>query len=187
MRGAGVERAAWVGHSFGARLALDVSDAAPALVEQLVLLDPVLTLDPSTALELGEAARADRSFASREEALARRAEEEPRAPGEMLVEELEQHLAEDADGRLRWRYSQAAVVAMYGELAAPADPVRHVVPTLLVRGAGSEFVSDAHVEELARMLGRALEVVTVPGGHIVLWDAFDETAAAVEGFLLRAA
>jgi hypothetical protein len=25
--------------------------------------------------------------------------------------------------------------------------------------------------------------VTVPGGHIVMWDAFDETADAILGFL----
>ena len=28
-----------------------------------------------------------------------------------------------------------------------------------------------------------LEVVTVPGRHIVLWDAYDQTADAVEMFL----
>ena len=25
--------------------------------------------------------------------------------------------------------------------------------------------------------------ITVPGGHIVMWDAFDETAEAILGFL----
>ena len=28
-----------------------------------------------------------------------------------------------------------------------------------------------------------LQLVTVPGGHIVMWDAFDETADAILGFL----
>jgi hypothetical protein len=27
------------------------------------------------------------------------------------------------------------------------------------------------------------ELVTVPGGHIVMWDAFEETAAAMLAFL----
>jgi hypothetical protein len=27
------------------------------------------------------------------------------------------------------------------------------------------------------------ELVTVPGGHIVMWDAFDETASATLAFL----
>jgi hypothetical protein len=37
----------------------------------------------------------------------------------------------------------------------------------------------------ARVLGKQLELVGVPGGHVVYWDAFDETAAAIEKFLFR--
>jgi lipase len=182
---AGVGSTTWIGHSFGARLALDVSDDAPELVERLVLLDPALTLDPPLALELAEAERPERSFATRDEALARRAVEEPRASPDVLAEELEQHLVECDDGLFRYRYCQSAVVAMYGDLAAKAGTVRNTVPTLLVRGAVSEFVPDAHVEALGQTFGELLEVVTVSGGHIVLWDAFDETAVAVERFLRR--
>jgi hypothetical protein len=40
---------------------------------------------------------------------------------------------------------------------------------------------DAHREAL----GDLLEVVVVPGGHTVLWDALEETAAAVAGFLAQ--
>ncbi len=179
----GSERAAWVGHSFGARLAVEVAAAAPALVERLVLLDPALFVEGPTALELAEIARADRSFACRAEARERRAAEEPRAPDAFIDEELGQHLVGGSDGRLRYRYCQAAVVAMYGEVAAPPPPVPSGLPTLLVRGAESEFVADEHVAALQDALGAALEVVTVPGGHIVLWDAFAETADAVERFL----
>ena len=35
------------------------------------------------------------------------------------------------------------------------------------------------------MLGGRLEVAGVPGGHVVYWDAYEETAAVVEEFLLR--
>ena len=31
--------------------------------------------------------------------------------------------------------------------------------------------------------GDLLEVVTVPGGHTVLWDALDETSGAIARFL----
>ena len=182
-----IRRAAWVGHSFGGRLALGVAEAAPALVERLVLLDPALALEGAVALDLAEAERADRSFATREEAWGRRAEEEPRAPGNFLDEELDQHLVASSDGRLRYRYCQSAVVAMYGELAGSRNAVAAAVPTLLVRGAESEFVTDADAEALRTALGGRLEAVTVPGGHIVLWDAFAETADAVEEFLARPA
>jgi lipase len=182
-----IRRAAWVGHSFGGRLALSLAEAAPALVERLVLLDPALALEGAVALDLAEAERADRSFATREEAWARRAEEEPGAPGNVLDEELDQHLVASSDGRLRYRYCQSAVVAMYGELADSRNTVAAAVPTLLVRGAASEVVTDADVEALRTALGGRLEAVTVPGGHIVLWDAFAETAGAVEEFLARPA
>jgi hypothetical protein len=34
-----------------------------------------------------------------------------------------------------------------------------------------------------RALGDLLTLKVVPGGHSVLWDAFDETAAAIDAFL----
>ena len=55
-------------------------------------------------------------------------------------------------------------------------------PTLLIRGRDSEVVPEAAVEMV--LAGDAgLQVVTVPGGHIVMWDAFDETASAMLAFL----
>jgi surfactin synthase thioesterase subunit len=44
-------------------------------------------------------------------------------------------------------------------------------------------VSGGELEAYRDALGDRLEVVVVPGGHLLLWDAFDETAAAVEEFL----
>ena len=35
----------------------------------------------------------------------------------------------------------------------------------------------------ALALGDRLETVPVPGGHMVIWDAYDETADAVVAFL----
>ena len=40
----------------------------------------------------------------------------------------------------------------------------------------------AVVEALRTELA-GLEVVTVPGRHVVLWDAYEETADAIETFL----
>jgi pimeloyl-ACP methyl ester carboxylesterase len=33
------------------------------------------------------------------------------------------------------------------------------------------------------VLGDGIEVVEVPGGHMVFWDAYEQTAAAVVRFL----
>jgi len=61
------------------------------------------------------------------------------------------------------------------------------VPTLLVLGEQSYLPYDHLLDAHREALGDLLEVVTVPGGHSVLWDALDETAAAVAAFLERSA
>jgi lipase len=188
------EPAIWIGHSFGGRLAVELLFQAPERTAAAILLDPALRVPPKRALELADEERRDRSYASIEEALAWRRSTAERAPDEALEEELREHLVESPDGRLRFRYSQSAVVAMYGELAAPPPTAATpFVPTgrpppdvLVVRGEASDITRDEDLASLARWFGNGLEVVTVPGGHIVLWDAFEETAAAIETFVSRA-
>jgi lipase len=181
----GVRPASWLGHSFGGRLILEVGDVAPELVERAVLLDPAIRIQPERALELAESERAEKAFSSVDEAIEKRIETAPlyRTPRVLLEEEMREHLTESRDGRLRYRYCQSAVVAMYGELAG-ADAFDFArVPTLLVVGADSGLVTESQVTTLRDALAEELTVVTVPGGHIVLWDAFDETADAIDAFL----
>ena len=179
---AGVERATVVGHSFGGRLALELT--ARGAVDRSVLLDPAVWVPPPIALERAQGLVRDRSFANEEEALAERRPLSPLAPRELLDEEFRQHLVLSEDGRLRFRYSTAAVIAAYGELAKPPpDWARVQVPTLLVVGADTDVAPAAVVEALRFELGDLLTVVIVPGRHVVLWDAFEETADAIEAFL----
>lgn len=175
----------WLGHSFGGRLAFEHAATHPAAVDRLVLLDPAILLPPHVALWAAENARPERRYTSFEEAIDRRYEESQLhgAPRPLVEAELRGHLAEEADA-WRYRYTQSAVVAAYGEMATeppPFDAVR--IPTLLVLGGDSylpyHHLLDAHTSAL----GDLLEVVTVPGGHTVLWDALEETAAAVARFL----
>jgi len=101
-----------------------------------------------------------------------------------VVDELRDHLVAGDDGRYRYRYCQAAVVAAYGELASEPPPFEHArVPTLLVLGETSYLPYDHLLDAHRSALGDLLEVVVVPGGHTVLWDALDESAAAVSAFL----
>jgi hypothetical protein len=46
-------------------------------------------------------------------------------------------------------------------------------------------VREDQLEEYPTVLGDGLELVSVPGGHVVYWDAFEPTADAVEKFLIR--
>jgi lipase len=182
----GIERAVLIGHSFGGRLAMELAARRPDLVDRLLLLDPVIWVPPPIALERAELERADRSFASVEEAIELRAESGRlhHTPRELLEEEMAEHLVPSDDGRLRYRYAQSSVVAAFGEMAKSPPPFEKLrLPTLLVRGAQTDVVPDLFVEVYCEGLGDLLEVGTVPGGHHVLWDAFAETADTVEKFL----
>jgi lipase len=173
-----------IGHSFGARLALELAARRPGLVERLVLLDPAVRLAPHIAHWASENGRPERRYASFEEAIDRRYEESQlhRAARDLVEDELRGHLVEHDDG-WRYRYSQSCVVTAYAELATEPPAFADVrVPTLVVLGSDSYLPYDL-VDDHRAALGGLLEVVTVPGGHTVLWDALDETAGAVERFL----
>ena len=100
----------------------------------------------------------------------------------LVAEEVPGQLERGEDGLWRGRYARSAVVAAYGEMAKRPALERVAAPTLLIRGQDSEVVPEAAVElVLDAMPG--CKIVTVPGGHIVMWDAFDETASAIFSFL----
>jgi lipase len=182
----GVEPAILLGHSFGGRLAFELAARFPGLATRLVLLDPAILIPPHVALLAAENARKERAYVSFDEGIDRRFEESQlqRAPRELLEEELAVHLVLDDDGLYRYRYSQSAVVAAYGEMASQPPPFEDVhVPTLLVVGERSYVPYDHLLEAHQAALGELLEVRVLPGGHTVLWDALEETVDAVAGFL----
>lgn len=180
------EPAAWLGHSFGGRIAYETAAAAPDRVERLVLLDPAIRIPPHVGLAAAENARRDRSYVSFEEGIDRRYEESvlTTAPRALVEEELATHLVPDDDGRFRYRYCQSAVVAAYGEMTREPPPFERVrIPTLLVLGETSYLPYDELLDAHAAALGDLLEVATLAAGHTVLWDALDDTLGAVERFL----
>ena len=178
------EPATWIGHSFGGRLTVEVTARRPDLVEQAILLDPALWVPPDDGEEIARAELAKTPYHSREEALAARAAGLERTPPEFLEEEMREHLVEQAEGGWFYRYSREAVATAYREMGTfpPRwDALR--VPTLLVVAEHEKLVSAAEVELYRTALGELLTVVVVPGGHIVLWDAYEETATAIDAFL----
>lgn len=182
----GARPATIVGHSFGGRLAFELAARAPKLVPKLVLLDPAILLPGNVALMAAESARSDKSYVSFEELVDRRFDESQlhHTPRELVEEALEDHVVLDDDGRYRYRYCQSAIVAAYGEMASRPPRFEDVrVPTLLVLGERSYLPYNHLLDAHRSALGDLLEVVGVPGGHSVLWDALDETAEAVSAFL----
>lgn len=181
---AGIRAAIWVGHSFGGRLLLELATSAPERIKRMVLLDPAIQLLPHVGFDFAEKERVDRVYDSPEDAIRERLDSGVPTPREYLEEENHEHLVAHPDGKFRFRYCQAAVVSMYGELCTPSPPPETVhVPTLLVHAGQFGLVREDQLETYERVLGDLLEVVEVPGGHIVYWDAYDETANAIETFL----
>jgi lipase len=170
----GIQRADWIGFSFGGRVAAALAER----VRRLILLDPALRLPVEVCLQYAEEELEDLSFATPDEAIDDRLAAGTlfSTPRETLAEEMSDHLVPGEDGRLRYRYHRAAAIGAWSEMAKEPPPVADV-PTLIVRGERSWVPV-----ELERWDGRA-EVARVPGGHSVTWDAPAETAAAVGRFL----
>lgn len=184
----GAREAVLVGHSFGGRLAFELAARAPKLVPRLVLLDPAIVLPGHVALAAAERTRPDASYVSFDELIERRYVESAlqSAPRSLVADDLAAHVETGEDGLVRYRYCQSAVVAAYGEMASAPPPFESVrVPTLLVLGADSYLPYDHLLDAHRAALGDLLEVVVVPGGHSVLWDAFEETASAISEFVSR--
>jgi lipase len=180
----GVRRAVWLGHSFGGRLALEVAALAPERVERAILLDPAIQILPHVGLDFAERERSDHSFASPAEAIEARLAGDAATPRPFLEEEMHEHLVQHGDGRYRYRYCQSTVVSLYGELTTPPPPAETLeAPTLLLYADAFGLVRDHQVEAYRAALGDRLLVVTVPGGHMVYWDAWEPTSAAIMRFL----
>jgi lipase len=179
------ERAVWIGHSFGGRLVAELVARTPEHVVKAVLLDPALTVPPDFAAFLAqEELTAENSWASPEEAIEACTAALFKPASEAVKAEVRAQIVQDDEGRFRFDYTPEVVAAAYLAIAPLPSPwERQGIPTLIVAGLASKFVSLGEVEHYRAALGDKLQVVVVPAGHSVLWDAFDETADAIERFL----
>jgi pimeloyl-ACP methyl ester carboxylesterase len=180
----GVEQAAILGDSFGARVAIEFAAGHGDRATALVLLDPPLhpRFPPPEEVEAHAQTGAFTTVDHAVETL--RAEaglvHTPRA---LLEEEMAEHLVADEDGRFRLRYSRQAVAsAMDGLVFSPPRLKEIVCPTLIVRAGGSRALSADEVARAAAELRRC-RIAVVPGSHAVLWDALAETGALVRDFV----
>jgi lipase len=181
-----VEAAAWIGHSFGGRLLLELCSLQPERVSSAVLLDPAIQILPHVGYDFAVQATADQAFDSPAQAIEARLANGAPTPREFLEEEAREHLIESGSGLLRWRYCRPAVVTAYGELCTePPPPSVLKMPALLVHAEQFGLVRPEQLDEYAAEHGDALEIVEVPGGHVVYWDAYEQTADAIEKFLVR--
>jgi lipase len=176
----GIAQADWVGHSFGGRLVLELAAAHPDRMRRAVLLDPAIDVLPHIAQFAAELELIDPVFDSVEAYVDERAT--ALTDRARMTADLACYFDPQSDGRVRRRTSQAAVISIFGELAStPPPPETLAAPALLLYAPEYGLVRDEHLEAYADRV----EVMTVPGMHHVMWDAFDATADAVEQFLTR--
>ena len=181
---AGVAHAAFVGHSFGGRLILELAALEPDRFQRAALLDPAIQILPHVGLDFAERERVDNAFASPEAAVEARLATGDPTPREFLDEDAAEHLVLHRDGLYRFRYCQSAVVSLYGEMCTPPPPPETLhLPVLLLHAQEFGLVRSDQINAYRTALGDRIEIVAVSGKHMVYWDAYDETADAVERFL----
>lgn len=180
----GLGTATWIGHSFGGRLIAGLANREPERVSRLVLLDPGFAVPAAHALKSAEIDRLDWSFASVDGAVNAllSADTVVSAPRETVASFAADYMERGSDGRLRFRYSPAAVVVAWSEVTLPPPPIA-TVPTLLVRPVASSIHSRPEDRRYRDALGSQLVMAAVPNGHNVLWESPAETIAAIVGFL----
>jgi len=100
-----------------------------------------------------------------------------------VVEDIAEHLVEGVDGRFRFRFHRPAVIAAWGEMCAPLPSRVRAVPALLVVADRAGLVTSTIEADLVALFAGSLEVVHLDSSHMLYWDRFDETAAAITSFL----
>ena len=181
-----------VGASLGGTTALAVAGEHPGLVRGLVLVDVVIEVEPAGVKRIRDfmTAHAD-GFASLEEVADAIAVYNPQRKRPRTLDGLRKNVRLGQDGRWRWHWDPAFMRigdeprrgVTPARLRAAAAEVH--VPTLIVRGARSDVVSDAGLADMLQCIPHAEVVGVAAAGHMVAGDDNDVFAAALEQFLDR--
>lgn len=183
-----------IGASLGgiaALLALD--DAADPLFSALCMVDIVPQMNPAgvDTIQGFMRARAAEGFASVEEAADAVAAYLPHRPRPASLDGLRRNLRHDPDGRWRWHWDPRFLDGPRS-VNAEWDTVRDTlmrqaaqlaIPSLLVRGAFSELVTDEAAQEFLAVARTMTSVDVAKARHMVAGDSNDDFIAAISDFL----
>lgn len=161
----------------------------------LVLVDITPRVDPSGVEKVHGfmRAHAHEGFASISEAADAVAQYLPHRPRPRSHEGLKKNLRMSPDGRWRWHWdprfmdgSRTVVQDRSMLETSMIDAAKTLkIPALLVRGASSELVQEAHAKEFLELVPHA-ELADVSGArHMVAGDRNDSFSAAILSFLGR--
>lgn len=156
----------------------------------LVLVDVVPDLEPAGVARIVGFMRAyPDGFASVEACADAVATYLPHRPRPSDVRGLEKNLRRSADGRWHWHWDPRFVerIRTPGSGFQRAEAAARVlsVPTLLVRGAKSDIVSEEGAARFQRLVPHAEHVDVGGARHMLAGDSNDAFTAAVLAFLAR--
>lgn len=171
-----------VGHSFGGAVALHLARLAPQRVSKLVLLDPVVGVHPSLALERAQAPQ--RIFADRDEAAAAQRYDWPDVPEELITAELDTHLEQTVDG-WRFRYRAPAVATAWSEMTRSPVLPNVGTPTLLIPALRENYVRPEFICGCEVLLGNTFEVFGLNAGHMLYLERQTTVGELIAEFIHR--
>jgi pimeloyl-ACP methyl ester carboxylesterase len=181
--------AAVVGMSLGGLTTIHLAASRPDLVRRCVLVDALpgsaRAVAAMTAAQRGtvELSFGARSFASREEMIEAAVASSPRRPASAVRRGVIHNSKQLEDGTWAWRYDRSNHGMDFPVAQLWDDVSRLAMPTMLVTGGESGFVTAADREEFSRRLPHArLETVT-GAGHAVQSDQPIALAELISDFL----
>ncbi len=192
----GIRRAVFVGASMGGVVAVTVGARWPDQVGGVVLLDVGHRLEAAGVQRIAAFLAEHESFADLDEAATAIAGYLPNRA--ISTGRLTRNLRQRADGRWVWKHNlgsrirarrQAEAEVDFEEGAANVvagldDDLQHLArPALVLRGAGSDVLSEAGADELMELLPDARYARITGAGHLAAGDNPDSFVAHVVRFL----
>ncbi|MCA1842471.1 MAG: alpha/beta hydrolase, partial [Actinobacteria bacterium] len=189
----GISRAVFVGASMGGLVSVTVAATRPDLVGAVVLLDVGHRLEPAGVERITAFLAQHESFADLEEAAAAIADY---LPGRAVTQgRLTRNLRQRADGRWVWKHGLGRRIRATGVPVDAGERAKAVVegldddlrqlhrPTLVLRGAQSDVLSEAGADELVALLPDARYARITGAGHLAAGDNPESFVGLVGRFL----
>ena len=181
-----------IGASLGGITALLAAGEHPEVASAVILVDVVVAVEPAGVARIRDfmSAHSD-GFASLEEVADAVAAYNPVRRRARNVDGLRKNVRLHEDGRWHWHWDPAFVriddepQRRVGRERLRAAAARIEVPTLIVRGAQSEVVSEEGLADMRRLIPQAQTVNVQKAGHMVAGDDNDVFAERLEAFLDR--
>jgi len=172
----GLGRLTLVALSLGGRVAINYAGHHPGRVERLVVVDIGPEIAPAGRARVGQLmASAPEHFETIDDVLAHIRASAPLYSEPMLRRRAEHAVRPLPGGGFTWKYDRALREAIrQGRIRVPADLWAEwraiTCPTLLVRGALSDVLSEDIAKQMADELPTARLVVVADAGHTVPGD-----------------